>query len=236
MDYEGVCRDMRLADGTLWPMPIMLDVTREVASGLEPGSKFALRDLEGVMLAVLNVEDVWEADRESEACSPRQEPVLSRNSRAFPTRTRYRKTPTWPSIPPTWRRRNAFRRSSFTWRRKATSRHRPTAHSPERQARRGKTKVVSFSRLGSNRAAQEVSGLDRLCVKPRFLRARLGRTRPHARKFAPYRSRFGRKRGSAYVRRASPRWRVYRFLAIVPWLRGWRWAPAWCRVQKDVCP
>src|SRR5271163_2198502 len=24
-DYEGVCKDMRLADGTLWPMPITLD-------------------------------------------------------------------------------------------------------------------------------------------------------------------------------------------------------------------
>ena len=30
-DYEGVCREMRLADGTLWPMPIMLDVTAETA-------------------------------------------------------------------------------------------------------------------------------------------------------------------------------------------------------------
>jgi len=66
-DYEGVRDNMRLVDGTLWPMPIMLDVTAEVAEGLEAGSKLALRDPEGVMLAVIHVEDVWEADREEEA-------------------------------------------------------------------------------------------------------------------------------------------------------------------------
>ncbi len=55
-DYERVCAEMRLADGTLWPIPITLDVTDEVAQGLETGSRLALRDPEGVMLAVLTVE------------------------------------------------------------------------------------------------------------------------------------------------------------------------------------
>jgi sulfate adenylyltransferase len=67
-DYEGVCHDMRLANGTLWPMPITLDVTEEFARKLTPGtSKIALRDPEGVMLAVLNVEEVWQPDRKAEA-------------------------------------------------------------------------------------------------------------------------------------------------------------------------
>ena len=67
-DYEGVCHNMRLANGTLWPMPITLDVTEEFAKKLTPGtSKIALRDPEGVMLAVLNVEEVWQADRNAEA-------------------------------------------------------------------------------------------------------------------------------------------------------------------------
>src|SRR5467141_3753117 len=53
-DYEGVCHKMRLTDGTLWPIPITLDVAEEFAKGLKPGiSKVALRDPEGVMLAVL---------------------------------------------------------------------------------------------------------------------------------------------------------------------------------------
>ncbi len=66
-DYEAVCDGMRLADGTLWPLPITLDVPAEVAEGLEIGSKLALRDPEGVMLAAIEVEDKWEIDRESEA-------------------------------------------------------------------------------------------------------------------------------------------------------------------------
>ncbi|HZQ20934.1 MAG TPA: bifunctional sulfate adenylyltransferase/adenylylsulfate kinase [Terriglobales bacterium] len=69
-DYEGVCHDMHLASGVIWPMPITLDVTEEFAKKLTPGSsKVALRDAEGVMLAVLNVEDVWQPDRKAEAKS-----------------------------------------------------------------------------------------------------------------------------------------------------------------------
>jgi len=66
-DYERVCGEMRLADGTLWPIPIMLDVSEELAEKLSAGSNIALRDAEGVMIAALNVEDVWQPDREEEA-------------------------------------------------------------------------------------------------------------------------------------------------------------------------
>ncbi|HXU17522.1 MAG TPA: bifunctional sulfate adenylyltransferase/adenylylsulfate kinase [Terriglobales bacterium] len=69
-DYEGVCHEMHLASGILWPMPITLDVTEEFAKKLTPGSsKVALRDPEGVMLAVLHVEEVWQPDRKDEAKS-----------------------------------------------------------------------------------------------------------------------------------------------------------------------
>ena len=66
-DYESVCSDMRLADGTLWPMPIVLDLPEDRASELSSGDKLALRDPEGTMLAVLTVSDVWTPDREAEA-------------------------------------------------------------------------------------------------------------------------------------------------------------------------
>jgi sulfate adenylyltransferase len=66
-DYEGVCKNMKLASGVLWPMPITLDVTEAFAQTLKPGSKVALRDPEGVMLGVLNVEEIWQPDREAEA-------------------------------------------------------------------------------------------------------------------------------------------------------------------------
>ena len=65
-DYETVCQEMRLADGTLWPIPIVLDVTAEFAGGLNHGDSIALRDPEGVMLAVLHVEEVWQPDHQRE--------------------------------------------------------------------------------------------------------------------------------------------------------------------------
>jgi sulfate adenylyltransferase len=79
-DYEGVCCHMRLKSGVLWPMPITLDVTEDFAKKLTPGSsKVALRDPEGVMLAVLHVEDVWQPDPAAEA-----EQVFKTTSKAHP--------------------------------------------------------------------------------------------------------------------------------------------------------
>ncbi len=66
-DYEKVSESMRLADGTLWPIPITLDATEELAKSLQSGSTLALRDPEGVMLAALHVDDVWQPDRTAEA-------------------------------------------------------------------------------------------------------------------------------------------------------------------------
>jgi sulfate adenylyltransferase len=68
-DYESVCNKMRLTDGTLWPMPITLDVSKEFAEKLKPGTHVALRDAEGVMLAVIKVDDIWEPNREAEGKS-----------------------------------------------------------------------------------------------------------------------------------------------------------------------
>jgi len=65
-DYESVCSSMRLADGTLWPIPVVLDVTEEFAQGLSAGQMIALRDPEGVMLAALQVKEVWQPDRLAE--------------------------------------------------------------------------------------------------------------------------------------------------------------------------
>jgi sulfate adenylyltransferase len=66
-DYERVLRELRLADGTLWPVPVTLDVGADLAATLEPGGALALRDVEGTLLAVLRIEEVWTPDREAEA-------------------------------------------------------------------------------------------------------------------------------------------------------------------------
>ncbi|MDY7000947.1 MAG: bifunctional sulfate adenylyltransferase/adenylylsulfate kinase [Thermodesulfobacteriota bacterium] len=66
-DYEAVLDGMRLKDGTVWPMPVCLDVEEDFAAKLEPGLRVAIRDKEGFMLAVLEVGDVWQPDKEREA-------------------------------------------------------------------------------------------------------------------------------------------------------------------------
>jgi len=66
-DHASVCAKQRLADRTLWPIPIVLDVPEALGNELRTGSTLALRDPEGVMLAALHVEDVFKPDREAEA-------------------------------------------------------------------------------------------------------------------------------------------------------------------------
>ena len=66
-DYDSVLSDMRLADGTLWPMPITLDVKQETAKELKQGDRLALRDIEGVVLAIITIQDIWKVDKAAEA-------------------------------------------------------------------------------------------------------------------------------------------------------------------------
>ncbi len=66
-DYDGVVETMRLEDGTLWPMPVTLDVTEKFAESIEPGQDIALRDAEGVILAILSVTDKWVPNKKREA-------------------------------------------------------------------------------------------------------------------------------------------------------------------------
>ncbi len=65
--WDSVCRSMLLPRGTLWPLPITLDVPEDLASRLRPGQKLALRDPEGVLLAALTVDDAWKLDKNAEA-------------------------------------------------------------------------------------------------------------------------------------------------------------------------
>jgi len=66
-DYESVVETMRLADGTLWPMPITLDVSEAFAATVEPGQDIALRDAEGVILAILSITDKYIPNKAREA-------------------------------------------------------------------------------------------------------------------------------------------------------------------------
>lgn len=66
-DYDGVVANMRLESGALWPMPVTLDVSEAFAEKVEPGQDIALRDQEGVILAILSVTDKWEPNKAREA-------------------------------------------------------------------------------------------------------------------------------------------------------------------------
>ena len=67
LDYNNVLENMRLANGHLWPIPINLDVTVEFAKNIELGDEVALRDQEGVILAIINITDKWAPDKSDEA-------------------------------------------------------------------------------------------------------------------------------------------------------------------------
>lgn len=66
-DYDSIVDSMRLTDGTLWPMPITLDVSEDFAASVEVGQDIALRDQEGVILAILSVTDQWHPNKSREA-------------------------------------------------------------------------------------------------------------------------------------------------------------------------
>lgn len=66
-DYNNVVTKMRLCNGTVWPMPITLDVSAEFAKKLTKGTKFVLKGQEGHELANLYVEDVYKPNKILEA-------------------------------------------------------------------------------------------------------------------------------------------------------------------------
>ena len=66
-DYESVINHLRLDDGSLWSIPITLDVSSEFAQPLSNGYKITLKDKEGFSLAIMEISDIWEPDRAEEA-------------------------------------------------------------------------------------------------------------------------------------------------------------------------
>jgi len=66
-DYRSVLKDMRMADGTLMPLPITLPV--ESSAGQSVGSEVVLRSPTNEILAVMHIEEVypWDLDAECTA-------------------------------------------------------------------------------------------------------------------------------------------------------------------------
>ncbi len=65
--YQSVLHEMALPDGSVWPIPVCLDVSTETAATLHAGQLVALNDQEGFLLAILSVSDIWQPDKQEEA-------------------------------------------------------------------------------------------------------------------------------------------------------------------------
>ncbi|WP_055105100.1 sulfate adenylyltransferase [Paenibacillus ihumii] len=67
-DYESVVQKMRLADGTVWSIPITLSVSEEQAGQLEISKRAALvGEQDGVVYGLLDIQSVYKADQAEEA-------------------------------------------------------------------------------------------------------------------------------------------------------------------------
>jgi sulfate adenylyltransferase len=65
-DFEGICKNMHLANGTVWPIPITLAVKDDVKATLKQGGQAALHHADGTLLAVIDVEEVYAHDKKLE--------------------------------------------------------------------------------------------------------------------------------------------------------------------------
>ena len=65
-DFEGICKNMRMADGTVWPIPITLAVDDDVKATLTEGGQAALNHSDGTLLAVIDVQGIYPHDKNLE--------------------------------------------------------------------------------------------------------------------------------------------------------------------------
>jgi len=78
-DYDSVLENMCLKNGSIWTIPINLDVSGEFAKKLSLHENIILKDKEGFSLAFLKVSDIWEPDLKKES-----ELIFKTNDTAHP--------------------------------------------------------------------------------------------------------------------------------------------------------
>jgi len=65
--YDNVIESMRLPDGTVWPIPIVLSAEKSAAKDIHVGDKLALDGKDGITYGVIRVSDVFSRDQRREA-------------------------------------------------------------------------------------------------------------------------------------------------------------------------
>lgn len=66
-NYNSVVENMRLSDGKLWPIPIVLDVNQKELDKIKNSQEIDLRTAEGIVLAKLKIKDIYKPDKIKEA-------------------------------------------------------------------------------------------------------------------------------------------------------------------------
>ena len=66
-DYLGVVNEMQLSNGLPWSVPITLATTQQHADTLRVGAELALVNEQGIMQAVLTIEDIFGYEKRHEA-------------------------------------------------------------------------------------------------------------------------------------------------------------------------
>ncbi|MCX8229571.1 MAG: sulfate adenylyltransferase [Planctomycetota bacterium] len=64
-DYNNVLENMRMADGTAWPLPVVL-ATKGDDTAPEVGTTLALKNEDGTIYGTMDVTSVWTMDKERE--------------------------------------------------------------------------------------------------------------------------------------------------------------------------
>jgi sulfate adenylyltransferase len=63
-DWKGVCDEMKMEDGTFWPIPISISVTKEEVSPLKEGQEIALMDDEShELMGTMLIEERYTIDK-----------------------------------------------------------------------------------------------------------------------------------------------------------------------------
>ena len=68
-DYEEILLNNKLSNGLVWPIPIVLDVPDQFLQSLDKNECISLRNAEGFLLAILQVNEFWAPDKKEEANS-----------------------------------------------------------------------------------------------------------------------------------------------------------------------
>ena len=66
-DYEEILLKIKLSNGLVWPIPIVLDVPDQFLKSLDKNEYISLRNTEGFLLAILKVKEFWAPNKKEEA-------------------------------------------------------------------------------------------------------------------------------------------------------------------------